>query len=257
MLDAIFQRIWGSMKSSSAGELRISAEAANPWPGGPRKNAEAFDVATTVRDRVAAVLRERILSGELLRGTRLDLDELAREFRTSRTPIREALLALAQEGLTHVAPRSRATVVGLTPQDVRDNFTVMAVLTGLAADLAAQRMSDDELARITEIGTKLEPAGETDMARLNWLFHREINLASHSAPLLTQLRMSGQLVPQTFFRVIPEQASCSRLEHKELLQALADRDSERAREVTERHFQNAGRLLSARIEEAIRHSASA
>ncbi|HZZ46146.1 MAG TPA: GntR family transcriptional regulator [Pseudonocardia sp.] len=231
--------------------LSDDAAGANPWPGGPGRGHADLGVAGTVRDRVAAVLRERILNGDLLRGARLDLDQLADEFGTSRTPVREAILALAHEGLTHVTPRSRATVVGLTPQDVRDNFTLMAVLSGLAASLAAQRMSADELARITELGGKLELAEGADMVRLNWLFHREINLASHSRSLLTQLRMCGQLVPQTFFAVIPEQTSCSRLEHQEIMQSLRERDAERVRQVTERHFGNAGRLLSTRIEEAI------
>ena len=192
----------------------------NPWPGGPSRIEADFGVAGTVRDRVAAVLRERILNGELVRGSRLDFDELAQEFRTSRTPIREAVLALAHEGLASVTPRSRATVVGLTPQDVRDNFTLMAVLSGLAAHLAAQRMGSDEMTRIVELGRRLETAEDAEMVSLNWHFHREINLASHSTPLLTQLRMSGQLVPQTFFKVIPEQASCSRVEHQEIVQAL-------------------------------------
>jgi DNA-binding GntR family transcriptional regulator len=223
--------------------------AVNPWPGGPPSPARNFDVSGTVRDRIAAVLRERILGGELARGTRLDLDDLAREFRTSRTPVREALLALDHEGLTHITPRSKATVVGVTPQDVRDNFTVMAVLCGMAASWAAERMDEDDLARIRELGAQLADASGAELTRLNWLFHREINRASRSTPLLNQLRNTGRLVPQTFFRVIPEQVACSRVEHEELVAALVARDAERSREVTERHFLNAGALLSARLEQ--------
>lgn len=223
----------------------------SPWPGGPELPRGGFDFFGTVRDRVAAVLRGRLLSGELVRGARIDLDELAEEFGTSRTPIREALLVLEHDGLVDLAPRSRATVVGLSPQDARDNFTLMAVLSGLAAYLAAQRIDDADLEQVVELGRQLDQAEGDELIRLNWQFHREINLASRSAPLLTQLRMSGQLVPQTFFDVLPEQVACSRVEHKAITQALAERDPNRLRAVTEEHFWNAGRLLSARIEGAL------
>jgi DNA-binding GntR family transcriptional regulator len=238
-------------------EYGSTPAAVNPWPGGPTGPGDDFGVSGTVRDRIAAVLRERILSGELMRGTRLDLDDLAQQFRISRTPVREAVLALAHEGLTHIAPRSRATVVGVTPQDVRDNFAVMAILSGVAAQWAAERMDDDDLGRIRELGENLSQATGAELARLNWLFHREINRASRSTPLLNQLRNTGRLVPQTFFSVIPEQASCSRVEHDELVRALVERDAERAREVTERHFLNAGALLSAKLEAALGSTASA
>jgi DNA-binding GntR family transcriptional regulator len=136
----------------------------------------------------------------------------------------------------------------VTPQDVRDNFTVMAVLCGVAAQWAAERMDDDDLSRIRELGAKLAEASGAELTRLNWLFHREINRASRSTPLLNQLRNTGRLVPQTFFSVIPEQVACSRVEHEELVHALVERDARKAREVTERHFLNAGALLSARLE---------
>ena len=212
-----------------------------PWSDGRSGN---LGLGGTVRDRVVAVLRDRILSGQLPRGARLDLDRLAAEFGTSRTPVREAVLGLAQEGLTHVAPRSRATVVGLSPQDVRDNFTVMSVLSGLAGELAATRATDDELAGILEIGRTLQHADGPELVRANWAFHRAINRASHSGPLLVQLRMCSKLVPQSFFAVIPEQASNSRTDHAELVGALSDRDAPRVREVLERHFRAAGELLS-------------
>lgn len=213
-----------------------------PWSDERSPN---LGLGGTVRDRVVAVMRDRILSGQLPRGARIDLDQLAAEFGTSRTPVREAILGLAQEGLTHVTPRSRATVVGLTPQDVRDNFTVMSVLSGLAGELAATRATDDELADILELGRVLDDASGQELVRANWAFHRAVNRASHSSPLLTQLGACSKLVPQSFFAVIPEQASNSRTDHAELVDALAARDAPRVREVMERHFRSAGELLSA------------
>ena len=74
--------------------------------------ANNVDIGGTVRERAARELRNRILTGELAPGTRLDLDAITTEFATSRTPVREALLELSYEGLVEVAPRSGVTVIG-------------------------------------------------------------------------------------------------------------------------------------------------
>ena len=74
-------------------------------------------IGGTVRARAATELRDRILTGRLRAGARVDLDEITEEFGTSRTPVREALLELSYEGLVDVTPRSGITVVGITPKD--------------------------------------------------------------------------------------------------------------------------------------------
>ena len=85
-------------------------------------------VTTTVRTQAANELRDRILTGRLQPGDRLDLDQLTAEFGISRTPIREALLELSYEGLVEITPRSGMAVVGITPEDAVDNFAVLAAL---------------------------------------------------------------------------------------------------------------------------------
>ncbi|MEV8195282.1 GntR family transcriptional regulator [Rhodococcus pyridinivorans] len=223
----------------------------NPWPGGPRPAVESA-VGGTVADRITAILREEILLGHYSRGSRLDLDGLAERFGTSRTPVREALFILSQEGLAHVAQRSRVTVIGLTPQDVRDNFDVMAVLSGVAAKWAAYRMDDAARTQITKAWARISSASEQDdLVRLSWDFHREINLASGSKSLINQLRHAGRLVPRTFFELVPDQIGCSRVEHDEIFTALVAGDGDGAGTVTEHHFRNAGRSLAARLEAAV------
>ena len=89
-----------------------------------------------MRSRAARELRDRVLTGQLRPGDRLDLDEITREFGISRTPVREALLELSYEGLVAVTPRSGITVIGITPEDAVDNFAVLAALAGKAAEWA-------------------------------------------------------------------------------------------------------------------------
>ncbi|MCP3811488.1 GntR family transcriptional regulator, partial [Mycobacteriaceae bacterium Msp059] len=73
----------------------------------------SLDISGTVRERAARELRDRIITGTLAPGTRIDLDAITEEFATSRTPVREALLELSFEGLVRVAPRSGITVIGV------------------------------------------------------------------------------------------------------------------------------------------------
>ena len=72
----------------------------------PGEGQRTLALSMTVRDRVVLELRHRILLGELKAGDRIDLDALATEFGSSRTPIREACLLLANDNLVESAPRS-------------------------------------------------------------------------------------------------------------------------------------------------------
>ena len=101
-----------------------------------------------MRAQAADELRDRILTGRLQPGDRLDLDRLTAEFGISRTPVREALLELSYEGLVAITPRSGIAVVGITPQDAVDNFAVLAALAGKAAEMATARITPDELTEL-------------------------------------------------------------------------------------------------------------
>src|SRR5271165_7642932 len=114
------------------------------------------DIAGTVRERAARELRNRILTGALPAGSRIDLDAITTEFATSRTPVREALLELSFEGLVHVAPRSGITVIGISSADVIDSFTILGVLTGQAAAWAAQRITPEGVERLRALATEVE-----------------------------------------------------------------------------------------------------
>ena len=104
------------------------------------------DISGTVRERAARELRDRILTGVLEPGARIDLDAITEEFATSRTPVREALLELSFEGLVRVAPRSGITVIGIGADDIMDSFTILGVLTGQAAAWRICASSRDECA---------------------------------------------------------------------------------------------------------------
>ncbi len=205
----------------------------------------AIDISGTVRERAARELRDRIVTGVLPAGSRVDLDAITEEFATSRTPVREALLELSFEGLVQVAPRSGVTVIGISPEDVMDSFTILGVLTGQAAAWAAERIEPRELEVLRELAADVEArSGEDSIGEANWHFHQMIHRAAHSPRLLNHIKQAARAVPSNFLTLFPEHEKHSLDEHRELLDALGDKDTDRARAIAERHVLNAGRSLA-------------
>ena len=205
----------------------------------------AIDISGTVRERAARELRDRILTGALPAGSRIDLDAITEEFATSRTPVREALLELSFEGLVQVAPRSGVTVIGISPKDVLDSFTILGVLTGQAAAWAAERIEPEELDMLRELAADVVArSGDDSIVEANWHFHQKIHRAAHSPRLMTQIKQAARVVPSNFLTLFPDHEKHSLDEHQELLDALGDKDAERARAIAERHVLDAGRSLA-------------
>jgi DNA-binding GntR family transcriptional regulator len=198
-------------------------------------------IGGTVRARAASELRDRILTGQLLPGSRLDLDQISREFGISRTPVREALLELSYEGLVAVTPRSGITVLGITPDDAVDNFAVLATLSGKAAEWAAARITAPELEDLHLIAGQV--AGAEDVVAANWRFHRAVNHASGSRRLLIYLRQAVRVVPTSYFELFPEQVRRSQSDHALLLEAIDSADGVAARTLAETHVLDAGAAL--------------
>jgi DNA-binding GntR family transcriptional regulator len=198
-------------------------------------------ISTTVRAQAASELRDRILTGRLKPGDRLDLDHLTAEFGISRTPIREALLELSYEGLVAITPRSGMAVVGITPEDAVDNFAILATLAGKAAEMATARITPDELAELRVLADAVD--GADDVVAANRRFHRGVNQAARSPRLLTYLRQAVQVVPGNYFELFPEQAERSRHEHAALLDAMEEDDAPAARSLMEAHVLTAGEAL--------------
>ena len=198
-------------------------------------------ISTTVRAQAASELRDRILTGRLQPGDRLDLDQLTAEFGISRTPVREALLQLSYEGLVDITPRSGMTVVGITPEDAVDSFAILAALAGKAAEMATARSTPAELSRLWELAGAIERSER--VVEANRRFHRALNYSARSPRLLTHLRQAVRVVPGNYFELFPEQESRSRREHAALLDAMQRSDGAAARAIAEEHVLSAGEAL--------------
>ena len=121
------------MDTKSIGAVRLTGMAAAD-PG----DAGGFQVQS-VADQVYEVLRERIASGEIERGSRMHQEDLAKEFGVSRTPVREALRRLAAEGLVDLFANRGARVATATDEQLRSSYETRLVVEPGAARIAAER----------------------------------------------------------------------------------------------------------------------
>ena len=143
-------------------------------------------------ENVRRQLEEEIAAGQLVAGAHIDEQSVATRFNVSRTPAREALLALSIAGLVRLVPRHGAVVSGVSASDAVSLFEVLVVLEAEAARLAARRMTNTarlELSAIHHEGRKavqiLSPA---DYGRFNAAFHGSIYAGSNNAYLVEQIR---------------------------------------------------------------------
>src|SRR6202048_2452670 len=131
-----------------------------------------------LHNRVVMELRQAILSGRLKPGERLIEGRLADELGVSRNPVREAIRALASEGLIEVTARRGAAVATMTEHEARETIELRALLEGQNARLAARRQDKEIIKRIE---TALNKGSAAVAGRrfhplfdLNRLFHREL-----------------------------------------------------------------------------------
>lgn len=117
-----------------------------------------IDEFLPLRDVVFKTLRQAILTGELKPGERLMEIHLAQKLGVSRTPIREAIRKLELEGLVTMIPRRGAEVAQMTEKSLQDVMEVRRALDVLSAELACDRISEEEKAALKRACTEFEKA---------------------------------------------------------------------------------------------------
>jgi DNA-binding GntR family transcriptional regulator len=196
-----------------------------------------------LKEAVAAHVRDRILAGELRPGSKIDQDALAESLGVSKLPVREALLQMESEGLVRNIARRGAFVAELEPDDVRDHYYIFGLVSGLAAERAAERLTEDEL---DELGALVDEMDEvTDPERLetlNFEFHQLINRAGGSGRQLAILRILAASLPARFYSFTEAWPAEARRHHHEILASLRRRDAAAARYATVDHLRAGGEI---------------
>jgi DNA-binding GntR family transcriptional regulator len=194
--------------------------------------------------RVVAELRQAILTGRLKPGERLVEERLAEDLGVSRNPVREAIRALASEGLVEVTARRGASVLRLTEQEARETIEVRALLEGHNARLAARHQDKEIIRRIGKVlnrGTRAVAAGRFDqLAGLNQEFHRELYAAGRNTVLGDIVQKLRERTAMLFFPADPARQALSWQEHAAILRAVIDGDERAAATLAAEHVTRAG-----------------
>jgi DNA-binding GntR family transcriptional regulator len=212
-------------------------------------------------ERAYVGIRARIIDGTYLPGTPLTEPALARLHGTSRTPVREALARLAEEGYVHRVPGRGYSVSRITVQFVRDTFDIRRLLEGATAERAAELASDEEHREIAGLAEFRYDVGDLASYRRaeagNARFHLAIASASHN-------RFAERLVRQCLLQmdrfisiianavghatvrsqgIAPFSEEATR-DHLAIAEAISQRDPERARRAMESHLDRSRRVLT-------------
>jgi DNA-binding GntR family transcriptional regulator len=190
-------------------------------------------------------VRELILSGELEPGAVINQATLAREIGISTTPLREALKRLKQQGLVELDAHRDARVARLDAEEARDLLEVRRSLDPLAASLAADRRTKQDVAemRASLEGLEALPSNPTmEQLVAHRRFHAAIYRASHNALLVETLdglwdtadryRRHGLQVERS-----AEERALKAQEHTLLFEAIVEGDGATAEEVMRAHIQ--------------------
>jgi DNA-binding GntR family transcriptional regulator len=205
---------------------------------------QPIEESVSLKARIYASLKQAITEMNIYDDgaeLRLDERELSQTFGISRTPLREALAQLDQEGLVRIVARRGIFIVRKTKAEILDMITVWAALESMAARLATKEASDEELASLHGL---VDQFSQDEVARrmgeysdANIRFHQAI-IALGKCPLITDITQGLFLhVRAIRERTIFEQDRARRsiVDHKEIIAALEARDTERAERLVREH----------------------
>jgi DNA-binding GntR family transcriptional regulator len=209
-----------------------------------RLSVQPLDATFSLKDKVYKALKEAILSMNIY-GTpneiRLDERQLSEDLGVSRTPIREAISRLEQEGFVRIMQRKGVFVVRKTKREIVDMITVWAALEGMAARLITQNAQDDEIKTLRSMFATFENdqlrAHIDEYSETNIRFHQRILQMSHS-------EMISQLAENLFAHVRAiRQATIadgnrverSIIDHMHIIEALEARETDKAERLARQH----------------------
>ena len=222
------------------------------------KNASAIDKALSMPGRASAssqgevayaALRRRIIQCELEPGERITEAQLAAETGIGKTPVREALTRLVQEGLVHSMPGHGYEVTPITLGDVQDLFNFRLIIEPAAAQLAAGHVSATDLRSLDELCAARfstdEEGRESRYLQAHCLFHTSIADASGNRRLAEAVRRALEESERLFHlsNVLRNRSDEAAHEHKDLVDALISGDGETARQLTLAHITASQRLV--------------
>jgi DNA-binding GntR family transcriptional regulator len=193
---------------------------------------------------IAENLRKGILAGKLAPGERFSEEKLAASLKVSRVPLRDALRRLEAEGYVTFKNHDEIAISKPTLDEIEDYYSIAGVLEGLAARLAVERGSAEEIARLRELHQLLKQAyQDKDLVRYfdtNAKFHSYIAEMARNERLHRLIRQVRQEIQKTRILTLhlPHRPDYSMREHDQILDAFLKRNPELAQSLVLSHMNN-------------------
>ena len=209
-----------------------------------RLDVRPIDTGFVLKDKIFDALKEAIARKNIYAEAeelRLDERQLSEDLGVSRTPIREALARLEQEGFVRTVPRRGVYVVRKSKTEILEMITVWAALESMAARLITERATDQEIASLRRMFATFE--GDRVQARIDE--YSDTNVRFHQALLgLSNCELINSMTENLFIhmrsirmRTIGEEDRASRsiIDHMNIIEAIEARDTELAERLTRDH----------------------
>ena len=203
-----------------------------------------LNATASLRDRAYAALKQAIVDADIYTHpgeVRIDERQLALSLGVSRTPIREAMTLLEQEGLLRTVPRKGIFIVRKTKRQIVEMIEMWAAIESMAARLATLNASDDEIAGLRKMFDDFRNAAPAE--HINE--YSDANIAFHQAIIrLSGSHLMGQTLENLFIHVRAirrltisqaDRASRSIVDHIRIIEALEKRDTELAERLVRQH----------------------
>jgi DNA-binding GntR family transcriptional regulator len=200
-------------------------------------------------DSVCNILRESILDQTFIPGQRLDVKMLAEKLDVSLTPVKDAITRLVVEGLVELRPRSGTFVSQLTPEDVEETLAIRRALECLAAETAAQNLTEKDLAWFEESIVLLERSEKDRQLheKRNNDFHGKLVELSKNKKLIETYRSLNATIKVARIHNASnswtDRISDERMEHRTILQALKAKNSRSLQSALNSHILRASKAL--------------
>ena len=203
-----------------------------------------MDAYLPLRDVVFNTLREAILRGDLVPGDRLMELQLAAKLGVSRTPIREAIRMLEQEGLAITIPRKGAIVAGMTEKDMQDVLEIREALEELSVQVACDKITEEEVARLRENMENFEDSLKSGdlkrMAEADVEFHDVIYQATDNLKLINMLNNLREQMYRYRVEYLKNPSNHEQLlrEHEAIYRGIMEKDKDAVTEMIRKHISN-------------------
>ncbi|MSQ70041.1 MAG: GntR family transcriptional regulator [Betaproteobacteria bacterium] len=190
-------------------------------------------------------IRDQVIGGAFIGGAKLLPDKIAIELGISRMPVREALRQLDSEGLVTILPNRGAIVTPLSPSEIEELFQIRAVLEGLAARVAAQHATDEDIDELELLNKRLQ---RVQLDGRQWLIHHdefhdflcEIGKQKRLQKEIRRIRTSVQPYLLLYISVY-RQTEMVGTEHQALIDSIRSGNSHLAEQALANHVMSAGR----------------